>query len=300
MTATTRLLEAGDSFASVVGVFVAALALLAPGPATAQLGLGDPRKIYPGANVVTRPQPRPVPGFTGGVHVLPGGYYGGYCGPGGYLIVNGGFGYGPGLGYTGGFYYQGNGGYFVPTTGFGQAGVTINQYQYIPPTVPLNPGANAQGQPTPRANASRGPSNDADTYYLNRKPTPQQRDPGLAQAIDDIENAFRRGDIALIEKHLDPGGKLTLMTEGRTRQPLAVPLYEQMTKDALASMHTVSYSLDHVEPASNGGWLVYGRHVLRTDNGGQQTFNVSFVLMKVAGPQGDRWIIQEVSADPAQ
>ena len=90
------------------------------------------------------------------------------------------------------------------------------------------------------------------------------------------------------------------MSQGRSRRQLEAPTYLEMTKDAFKSIKTVKYDLDKVEPASGGAWMVYGKHVLRADNGTEQTFNVGFVLKKVTDKEGDFWIITEVSADPAK
>src|SRR5256885_11579310 len=52
------------------------LVLLSAHRAEAQLQRGDPRQIYPGADLLTRPKPAPNPSFTHGARVLPGGGYG--------------------------------------------------------------------------------------------------------------------------------------------------------------------------------------------------------------------------------
>lgn len=298
--------------------------MLFAAPAQSQLGPGDPRKIYPGAEIASRPKPPPNPSFTHGVRILPGGgYYGGPCYfPGYYGGYYGGYGYG-------GYY---NSGFSV---GFNAGGVSLgynqlngyNSYATVPPPVtyqynyygngvpPTNypstvdRGARAGQQDDGQSSATTGRTppplktgeDDANDYYLNRKASPLQKEPGLAQAVRDIETAFRNGDIRLIEKHLDREGMLTLMSMGRTRRQLAVSDYLDMTKDAFSSIKTVSYALDKVEPASGGAFMAYGKHVLKGENGADRTFNVSFVLKKTTDANGaERWLITEVSADPAK
>ena len=308
--------------------------------ASAQLLPGDARKIYPGADLLSRPKPPPDPTFTHGVRLLPGGGYGG----GNIIIVNGQPCYAPG--YYGGFVggYGGYGGYYGGynssgySVGFNAGGLSLGYRQQncynntvpVPPSVSYDyrQGYDQQSYPdtfgrsdirsqtrqdTGRANdeqasnsARRTPlplktgEDDSNDYYLNRKTSPLQKEPGLAQAVKDIETAFRTANISLIEKHLDAGEKLTLMSQGRSRRQLEAPTYLEMTKDAFKSIKTVKYDLDKVEPASGGAWMVYGKHVLRADNGTEQTFNVGFVLKKVTDKEGDFWIITEVSADPAK
>jgi hypothetical protein len=149
-----------------------------------------------------------------------------------------------------------------------------------------------------RQNSRRPSTADADDYYLNQKPKPKtavDKDPALADTVSDIELAFRRNDISKLEKHLDKAGQITLQAGGRNRQPLKTSDYLQMTSEAFKTMKTMKYDLTGVEPGSNGAWMVFGQHVIQTDNG-NQVFNVGFVLKK----SGDHYVIAEVTADPAK
>src|SRR5262249_39095473 len=139
---------------------------------------------------------------------------------------------------------------------------------------------------------------DDSDYYLHAKPKPKtalDKDPLLAEAVKDIEFTFQTGDPTRLEKHINPTDMLTLQAKGRTRKPLAAAAYMQMTREALADMKTLKFELNKVEPASNGAWMAYGTHVLRNEDGKDKTFSVAFVLKK----SGDRYVITEVSADPA-
>lgn len=324
LTTRSRMFIAGIATLGALGMF--SLAAL---PAPAQLQPGDPRKIYPGADQAVRKGPPPNPNFTHGVRVLPGGNY--YGSNGSVIILNGSPCPAPGYygGYVGG-YGGGYGGYYGGyntsgfSMGFNVGGVSLGYgqsngyttYNTVPPPVsydygyqqPVQPRTasrdyNSQVENTPRRTPPplKTGEEDANDYYLNRKTSPLQKEPGLAQAIRDIETAFRNGDIRLLEKHLDTGGKLTLMSMGRTRRQLEVSSYIDMTKDAFANIKTASYALDKVEPASGGAWMAYGKHVLKADNGADQTFNVGFVLKKSTDENGvERWLITEVSADPAK
>jgi hypothetical protein len=297
---------------------MAALAIAAL-PAHAQFGPGrmmpstiDPNTYKPGYKH-QKDWPAPQPGYTGGVRVLPGG---GYCGPG-VIIINGGY---CAPGYYGGYGNPGYGsyGYSGYSVGVNLGGVRLgyqqyqqqrNSYieQYVPPVVPYGgdsayrrdydrAGADRsvpREQPTLRRNKDDDSDND---YYLHRKPGAAPKDAGLTEAIADITAAFRTGDTRRLEKHIDRAGTVTVQSLGRSRQQLAASDYLQMTGEALKVMKTSRYTLDKVEPASNGSYLVFGTHVIRGEDGGEKTFNVGFVLEK----KGENWLIKEVSADPAK
>ncbi len=136
---------------------------------------------------------------------------------------------------------------------------------------------------------------DADDYYLNRRARAHNEDPALLRAVADIEAAFRAEDIATLEKHVDRSDDIAIQSRGRTRRPVSGATYLKMTEDAFKDMKTVSFWLDHTQPASDGAWMAYGKHVLRDPEGKEKTYNVSFVLRK----RDDNWVITEVSADPA-
>ena len=93
---------------------------------------------------------------------------------------------------------------------------------------------------------------DDDEYYLNAKLKPKgpmDKDAALAEAVKDIAAAFRSGDSATLEKHIVMGGNIVLQNKGRTRQNIAAANYLEMTREAIKSMKTVSYTLPNVEPA---------------------------------------------------
>lgn len=138
----------------------------------------------------------------------------------------------------------------------------------------------------------------ADDYYLSRPNGANallERDPSLAQAVANIETAFRTGDISLLEWHVSPNEILSLSSSGRVRSRISGADYLQMTREAMMTMKTVRYSLNRVE-ASAGGRRVSGVHVLRGEDGSERSFLVSFVLRQ----RGGVWTITEVSAEPAR
>jgi hypothetical protein len=262
----------------------------------------------------------PAHGYNGGVRFIPGSGY--YCNGNPVVFINGSPCYVPGYYYSGTYsgYGFGINGYGTLTQGYmgtiqpGYGGygyqgnyappVVENNYTYNqnynqpPPVVDQNVNQNYQNtRQTNQAPAKRkAGTDDSDEYYLHRKPTPQQKDPSLSQAVTDIENAFRTGNTASLERHIDVKETLTLQIKDTNRKPLPAADYLAMTRDALKVMNTVEYKLNHVEPASNGAMMVYGNHVVRGDQGVEKVFNVGFILQK----RGETWMITEVSAEPAK
>ncbi|HZO86864.1 MAG TPA: hypothetical protein VFB38_00890 [Chthonomonadaceae bacterium] len=149
---------------------------------------------------------------------------------------------------------------------------------------------------TPPPSTEPGPEEESD-YYLYKPPrrsaVPSQ-EPGLKQAISEIETAFRNGDIVPLERHILPTKTLTVTARGRAPYSLTGRAYLDQTRAAFKEMGTVRYDLDQVEPAGENAWSVSGTHVLRSKEGKTQQFRVGFVLKK----QGDTWIITEASAAP--
>jgi hypothetical protein len=264
----------------------------------------------------------PAPNYNGGVRFIPGRGY--YCNGNPVVFINGSPCYVPGYYFSSGTYSGygfGVNGYGTLTQGYqgtiqpGYSGyiapgnyappvvdnnITINENynQQPPPVADQNVNQNYQNtRQTNQAPAKRkAATDDSDEYYLHRKPTPQQKDPSLAQAVTDIETAFRTGNMASLERHIDSKDTLTLQIKDTNRKPLAAADYILMTRDALKMMNTVEYKLNHVTPASNGAMMVYGTHVVRGDQGVEKVFNVGFILQK----RGENWMITEVSAEPAK
>lgn len=276
---------------------------------------------------------RPGAPWTGGVRFIPGyggcdqpviivnnspcyipGYYAGingYPGYGSYGYSTGGFSAGfqvggLSLGYRQNNGYYNSGGYYG-YSGYPQQGYVQPQLgydAYVPDPAYVNGYTRAyDDRVRPNTIDERRapavvPSKPAEEndYYLHRKPSPAAKNPALAEALKDIETAFRTGNAAPLEKHIDRAGKLTLQVKGTTRQEMSAEDYLAMTRDALKVMKTSRYELTKVEPASNGAVMVTGTHVLRTEDGQQKSFTVGFILKQ----RGESWLITEVSAEPAK
>lgn len=195
-------------------------------------------------------------------------------------------GFGGGYVYGGGFY---SGPYY--------SGLPVYSQPHFDPSYRMSRnGGKSSRDSTRTRRQTQEAEEEADDYYLNRKPGPLQQDPALAEAVRNIEASFRTGDITMLEKHVVPTDKIVVQSQGRTRRSISAADYLKMTREALQVMKTARYTLNQVEPGSQGTWMVYGTHVLRGEDGAEKTFNVGFVLKR----RGDGWAIAEVSADPAK
>ena len=186
---------------------------------------------------------------------------------------------------------QARGAYFNPGPNFGQGNTGrvpygngwINNNGVVSRIDSQTYAPQPQDNRDSRSATSRVIRGSDDEYYLNaglKSKGPLDRDAALAEAVKDIAAAFRTGEIASLEKHTPATGMIVLQNKGRTRQNMAVASYLEMTREAVKSMKTVTYTLPNVEPASNGAWLVYGTHVIRSEDGSPRAFNVGFVLKK--------------------
>jgi hypothetical protein len=131
-----------------------------------------------------------------------------------------------------------------------------------------------------------------DDYYLYRRPSPLKRDAALADAVSDIEKGFLTDDIALIERHVESGGTISVRSRDRSAKSLKAAEYLEMTRGAVKEMKTVSYKLDSVDLVRDGEARVYGTHTLKMDNGDEKRFEVSFLLKR----REDKWWIVEAGA----
>lgn len=141
----------------------------------------------------------------------------------------------------------------------------------------------------PRPSRAEDEEND---YYLYRKPTPKP-EPALKSAVEDIEDAFRTGDTALLERHIRLSEQIPILVGDRITRRVTGEEYVKMTRGALAEMKTASYKLTRIEPASGGNWRAVGTHVVRTEDGKDKTYEVQFILRK----SGDTWLIDEVGGE---
>ncbi len=83
-------------------------------------------------------------------------------------------------------------------------------------------------------------------------------------AFADIEKAWNDGNIALLRKHLrDSDTKIAVSLKSKYRYSIASDDFEQITKDALDRLNTVSFKFKGLRKAKNGDVTAYAVHTYR-------------------------------------
>lgn len=190
---------------------------------------------------------------------------------------------GPAILPFGGFGF-GNLGFGLSSLDYGLPYGTV-PYDYAAPAYP--PLAPAYTQPSAVPEAATPYEGE---YYLNGLGGQVAQETGLAQAIADIEVAFRAGDVSTLRKHIDADHGLAIRSPSGTTRTVTESAYLDLTARALKESPTVRYDLNSAEPES-GGWRVTGTHATRDPDGRVHRFRVGFLMKK----SGDRWVIMEAS-----
>jgi hypothetical protein len=257
--------------------------------------------------------------FGGGSHAPSASFGGGHFGGG--HFGGGHFGGGSFHGFHGGGFRHGSHSFFGLSLGFGFGYPYYDYYPYYgypyiyypysyypdyypyvpddapPPSYPDDPGPYV-APPPPQ---SQGDSNGDNDYYLYRHSYHNQEHsseykkvPGLTDAVEDIEAAFRNGDMDRLEKHVVATDTLTILSRGHDDRTVTGKAYLDTTRAAMPDMHTVRFELnDGVPAATRDTWVLSGVHVVRDHSGKTVTYYVSFNLKK----QDDDWFITQVRAD---
>ncbi len=241
------------------------------------------------------------PSFHGGGSFRtyrPGGFYGGHFGFG-YRRPFHRFYYGPSFFLSFGAYpfFYSDYPYYYPY--YDPYDYTYPYYDgdpyYTPPPAPQSSYRVGEKTPTtpPQDEANAEDQND---YYLNSHPERSaevQQEPGLSQAITDIQLAFRSGDISLLERHVEATENLTILSRGHAPRTMKGSDYLDKTSDALPKMQTERFDLTHAQRMDDDTWSVSGTHAVRGANGKVQEFHIRFTLKK----RDAGWYITQVSAD---
>ena len=158
----------------------------------------------------------------------------------------------------------------------------------------LPEGANANGQAR-RGVIHAAPPVRSDEPQGTFAPRPPVRE--LAGRLGRRAEARRPGKSTTDISRAGRAGRVFIDTNRNAQgQHIVAPYSPRARPGAPVSFPVGWDELDKIEPASNGAWLVYGTHILRTEDGKEKSFTVGFVLKK----RGNVWAISEVSADVKQ
>jgi hypothetical protein len=131
-----------------------------------------------------------------------------------------------------------------------------------------------------------------DDYYLSGASWRRDRD--LVRAVEDIEDAFRSGDIEALVDHVDTGARIAVFNREKYQYSLSSNDYLDMTRDAMRDMDTVRFDLVRVREKRSGACVASGVHEYRDGDGATKRVLVSFGLERRDG----RWVITQVCTAP--
>ena len=90
------------------------------------------------------------------------------------------------------------------------------------------------------------------------------KDGSYQAAFADIAKAWQDGNIAPLRKHLrDDDTKVSILLKRKYAYSIASGDFEQITRDALDRLSTVSFKFTRIRKAKNGDVTAYGEHVYR-------------------------------------
>jgi hypothetical protein len=133
---------------------------------------------------------------------------------------------------------------------------------------------------------------DANTYYLKQPQNQGQNDaanaapakvlePLLKAAIADITATWQQKDIHFLTKHIHITEPVAVYLKGKYYYSLKGENYINITRDALATIKTVTFALEKIQPKGNDIYAVSGRHTYTDRQGKDVTVMVTYVLKKV-------------------
>ena len=131
-------------------------------------------------------------------------------------------------------------------------------------------------------------------HNLFDDPNLADQEPGLMNALDEITEAFREGNIDALVPLVDPNTMIAVYERGQYKYSISANDYLDLTRDALNSIDTVNFTLDYLHKDAPGVYSASGRQEYRDNNGQLQTMNVSFVLESVSG----EWTLTQVGVAP--
>jgi hypothetical protein len=129
---------------------------------------------------------------------------------------------------------------------------------------------------------------DDGDYYLSS--SAWRRDSDFQRTIDDIEDAFRNGDIELLAEHVSNSTKIAIYNSEKYEYSLDGNDYLDMTRDALKSMDTVRFDLYRIRERRPGVYVASGAHEYKNSKGDMKRVLISIGLERRDG----RWIITQI------
>lgn len=139
----------------------------------------------------------------------------------------------------------------------------------------------------------RGFTPISDENYLNRGDL-LDREPGLANAVEELRECFRGGNIDALVALTDPNIKIAIFLRGQYSYSLDPNDFVDLTRDALQSTETVEFDLTRIHRRADGVFVVSGEHVYRNRDGQIRRVYVSYVVEDLHAV----WTLTEVETAP--
>lgn len=139
----------------------------------------------------------------------------------------------------------------------------------------------------------RGYIHSSDSNYFEDRSL-GQRQPGLMNALDELHEAFRSGNIDSLVALTDPNTEIAIYQKGEYVYSLSAGDYLDLTRDALASVKTLQFDLTLLHKRADGVFVASGKHLYRDRNNRSRTVYVSYVLESIQG----QWTLTQVGTAP--
>jgi hypothetical protein len=122
----------------------------------------------------------------------------------------------------------------------------------------------------------------------------RDREPGLANAVDELREAFGHGNIDALVALTDPKTRIAIFERGKYQYSLDPNDFVDMSRDAIQSTQTIAFDLTMIHERAAGVYVVSGEHVYRDPNGRSRKVYVSYVLEDLGGV----WTLTQVGTAP--
>ena len=122
----------------------------------------------------------------------------------------------------------------------------------------------------------------------------REREPGLANAIDELRETFGRGDIDALVAITDPKTRIAIFEKGVYQYSLDSSDFVDMSRDAIQSTQTIAFDLTMIHERAAGVYVVSGEHIYTDHDGHSRKVYVSYVLEDL----GDVWTLTQVGTAP--
>ena len=142
-------------------------------------------------------------------------------------------------------------------------------------------------------NTYRGWNQDGDINYFQGGDISDQ-EPGLLNAIAELEEGYRGGNIDSMAALCDPNGQVSIFLQGEYSYSMSSSDYLDLTRDAFSSTQTIDFTFTTLHKRSDGVYAVAGRHRYRDQSSRERSVYVSYVFED----QGGNWTLTQVETTP--